>query len=243
MQNFMDNVHPEWLPLLKIALNHMDCDYLNALQTTHDWLPGPQKIFSAFSLPLSSTRYILMGESPYPRAHSANGFAFWDDSVDSIWGKNGLSKEVNRATSLRNLIKMLLYARGDLCDDFSKEAIIKLDKSPYVQTAKQLFEAFIQQGFLLLNASLVYSEGKVDYHACKWRPFIHSLLNQMPEYNPSLQLILFGRVAKQIPEAKLFPSLTAEHPYNISFITNPAVVAFFKPLNLLAKHEEKNYDR
>lgn len=233
---FMDsilNTHPEWHVLLQQAVNEMEPGYLQQLSAHRNWLPGIQFLFAAFSLPLSATRYILLGESPYPRSISANGYAFWDGSVGSLWSETGLSKDVNRATSLRNLIKMLLHARGDLHDDFSQQAIAALNKSIYVQTASQLFNGLLQHGFLLLNASLVYSEGKVPYHARQWRPFMASLLNQLIRYNPSLQLILLGRIATQVPESKLFTRFEAEHPYNLSFITNTKVIEFFQPLDLL----------
>lgn len=235
MQNMIEQAHPEWHSILRLALDTMDVNYLAILKDGEHWLPGIHSIFAAFSLPLSSTRYILLGESPYPRAQSANGYAFWDGAVHSLWSSTGLSKEVNRATSLRNLIKMLLFARGDLTLDFSQGAIACIDKTDYLQTAQQLFGAFMSRGFLLLNASLVYSEGKVPYHANQWRSFIHCLLNQLVECHPSLQLVLFGRIAALIPQTKLQPGLLAEHPYNISFITNPDVVAFFKPLDLLSE--------
>ena len=235
MQNLIEQAQPEWHGMLRLALATMDSQYLDSLQSSDHWLPGIHALFAAFSLPISSTRYILLGESPYPRARSANGYAFWDDAVHSLWSPTGLSKEVNRATSFRNLIKMLLFARGDLSTDFSQAAIASLDKTHYQQTAKQLFEAFMRQGFLLLNASLVYSEDKVPYHARQWRPFVHSLLTQLAENNPSLKLVLFGKIAEQIPKTTLMPGLLAEHPYNISFITNPEVVAFFKPMDLLAR--------
>ena len=233
INNILDQAHPQWRNILNKALRTVDADYLHSLQSTDHYLPEYNSLFSAFSMPLDSVRYILLGESPYPRAKSANGYAFWDGAVGSLWSPTGLSKDVNRATSLRNLIKMLLRARGDLQDDCSQYAISRLDKSPYLHSASELFTAFIQHGFLLLNASLVYSEGKVPYHARQWRPFMHSLLVQLSDYNPSLQLILLGRIAAQVPEASLFTGLVAEHPYNISFITNPSVVAFFKPMDLL----------
>ena len=228
-----ETVHPEWSDLLNQAFRALDPVYLKQLQLEQDWLPGREQLLAAFSQPLSSTRFILLGESPYPRAQSANGYAFWDANVGSLWSPTGLSKDVNRATSLRNLIKMLLYTRGDLDRDCSQEAIAKLDKTTYLKTASQLFSAFTQQGFLLLNASLVYSEGRVPYHARQWRPFMHCLLNQLADKNPNAQLILFGKIAAQIPEAVRFQTLKAEHPYNLSFITNPEVVAFFKPMDLL----------
>lgn len=235
MQNLIEQAHPEWHGMLSTALNVMDAKYLANLQISDHWLPGIQSLFAAFSLPLSSTNYILLGESPYPRQQSANGYAFWDNAVPELWSTTGLSKEVNRATSLRNLLKMLLFARGDLTTDFSQDAIAQLDKSNYVPTAKALFKGFMTRGFLLLNASLVYKEGEVPYHARQWRPFIHSLLTSLSTHHPSLSLVLFGRIAEQIPATGLKPALVAEHPYNISFITNPKVIEFFKPLDLLAR--------
>ena len=143
MQNIMEQVHPQWREMVVHGLGLMDTNYLKQLQSSENWLPGINAMLAAFSLPLSETHYILLGESPYPRAQSANGYAFWDNAVGSLWSETGLSKEVNRATSLRNLIKMLLFARGDLSLDFSQEAISKIDKAQYVQTVQQLFGAFL----------------------------------------------------------------------------------------------------
>ena len=240
MQNLMEHVHPQWHAMVLQALNVMDKQYLLELNSTDDWLPGKSAMFAAFRRPLTSVRYLLLGESPYPRVQSANGYAFWDAAVGSLWSERGLSKEVNRATSLRNLLKMLLLARGDLGEDISQDAIAALDKSALVQTGAQFFEGLQRRGFLLLNASLVYTEGKVNAHARRWQPFMEVLFQQLEKENPTLQLILLGRIAEKIPKTHFIPSLVAEHPYNISFITNPKVVAFFKPLDLLAKHENRN---
>ena len=235
----LHHVHPQWHDLLVSALASMDPQYLQELEATStSWLPGEKALFAAFRLPLSATRYILFGESPYPRAQSANGYAFWDASVGSLWSSSGLSTAVNRATSLRNLIKMLLYARGDLTDDLSPAAIARLDKTGLIQTAADLFQAMMQQGILLLNATLVYREGAIPYHARQWRPFMRSILLQLVEINPELHLILLGKIANKLPEACLFPHFAAEHPYNLSFITNPDVVNFFKPMDLL--HDKHN---
>lgn len=235
MQTLIDSAHPQWHPLLNEALNAMDQTYLKTITSTAGWLPGTSRLFSAFSIPIEATRYILFGESPYPRAISANGYAFWDNAVESLWSNTGLSKGVNRATSLRNWIKMLLLARGDLTNDFSQIAISRLNKQHYLSTASELFQRCLQQGFLLLNASLVYEEGKVVYHAKQWRPFMQSLLCSLAKSHPHIQLILFGQIAKMLPESGLFSCVIAEHPYNLSFITNPTVLAFFKPLDLLNK--------
>lgn len=237
MQHLIENTHPEWQPVLTTALASMDEIYLEKLTLNADWLPGRDKLFAAFSQPITRLRFILLGESPYPRAASANGYAFWDNAVHDIWSTKGLSKEVNRATSLRNMVKTMLVARDDLKDDLSQDAIARLDKTLYCQTAEQLFKSFIDHGFLLLNATLVYSPQEVRYHAKQWRPFISSILMQLKSVMPSLTLLLFGRIAAEVPEAGYFSCLRCEHPYNLSFIRNPDVLAFFKPLNLLSRHE------
>lgn len=233
-KNLLIGCHEEWKEILTTALNTMDSDYLKQIQNDNHWLPGVNQLFSAFSLPLSQTQYILLGESPYPRKISANGYAFWDNSVGSLWSSTGLSKEVNRATSLRNWIKMLLIARSDLLENTSQDAIARVDKSGLVQTAEEFFKGMMKRGILLLNASLIYSKGKVPYHARHWKPFMQNLFEQLAERKPNIQLILFGKIAEKIPLNKLLLGLVSEHPYNVSFITNPRVIEFFKPMDLLS---------
>lgn len=234
LEDSINSCHPEWITLIKAALQSMAPNYLQELSEESHWLPGIRCLFAAFRLPLSQTHYILVGESPYPRPLSANGYAFWDNAVGELWSPHGLSSEVNKATSLRNLIKMLLVARGDLHTEMTQQAIAQIDKSPLIHRAEQLFMNMMRQGILLLNASLVYSKGEVSYHARQWRPFLNSLLAQLAQIKPSTQLILLGNIAKSVPQNKLHVGLAAEHPYNVSFITNKHVIAFFKPMDLLA---------
>ncbi|MDF1827480.1 MAG: uracil-DNA glycosylase [Legionellaceae bacterium] len=240
MQFFLQGTHPTWHPRLTHALKAMDSDYLLSLEQSSTWLPGMHYILAAFSEPLANARYILFGESPYPRAESANGQAFWDAAVGPIWRDTGFSKGVNRATSLRNIMKMLLHARGDLVTDFSQPAIAKLDHTRYYQTLDDFFKNMMRQGFLLLNASLVYEDKKIPYHAKHWAPFMEALLDSFIGDTHQVHLILFGRVAEKISGHTRFTSLLAEHPYNLSFITNPDVINFFKPMDLLLHDKYKS---
>ena len=230
----LETAHPTWHDTLKAALLAMNQDYLNNLGNTAFYLPAKEQLLAAFKQPLEQTQYILFGESPYPRAVSANGFAFWDAAVGELWSSTGFSKPVNRATSLRNLLKMLLHARGDLVADFSQPAIARLDTTRYHQTLDDLFQCFLNQGFMLLNASLVYEAQKIPYHARHWAVFQDVLLRTLLEIKPEIKLLLFGKIAEKIKAHILFDSLIAEHPYNISFITNQRVIDFFKPLDLLS---------
>lgn len=232
-------VHPSWQPCLKRSLNKLDATYLSQLSHSTNWLPGPEKIFNAFSLPIEKVNYVLFGESPYPRAISANGYAFWDAAVGSLWSPAGLSKQVNRATSLRNILKMLLVADGKLdAHQTTQEAIAKLDKSSFIQTNDELFNNLLKHGFLLLNATPVLSTNAPQKDARAWLPFMQELLHCLLEQRPHIKFVLLGKIANVIDP--LIPNhqqqnLYAEHPYNLSFITNKKVLDFFRPLTLLQR--------
>ncbi len=230
-------IDPSWLPLVQSAFKAVCPDYKHSLLENPNWLPGPAALFNAFSLPLPHLKVILFGESPYPRAISANGYAFYDASVDTLWSPTGLSKRINRATSLRNIVKMLLLAEGLLsAEDLSQPAIAALDKSKLIQTLPQLFARLAENGFLLLNASLVLSEKPVETDTKSWQPFMAKLLCLISKSVPKTELLLWGRLAKAIdafPESRDFRRHYAEHPYNLSFIHNPEVLAYFRPLHLL----------
>jgi len=230
-------VDVSWKECLDKGLTALDPHYVQTLQQSDHWLPGSKAIFNAFSLPLNKVNYILFGESPYPRQASANGYAFWDAAVKELWSPQGLSKAVNRATSLRNFIKMLLIAEG-LVDarHCTQETIAKLDKSDLIQTNDTLFKRLLQDGFLLLNATLVLQAGPPVKDARAWKPFMQELLTCLFSHRPHVKVILFGRIAAAIDtllkDLKI-DKFYAEHPYNISFITNQKVLNFFRPFHLL----------
>lgn len=233
----LDAVDASWHQCIKQALEKVDPVYLEKLYTSNDWLPGQHNIFNAFSLPVSQTNFVLLGESPYPRKASANGYAFFDAAVDHIWSDTGLSKPVNRATSLRNIIKMLLIAEGKLTPTQTSQSDIALvDKQNLVKTNADLFRNFLQRGFLLLNATLVLNSDTVQKDARAWQPFLQYVLYYLFEKHPTVQLLLLGNIANTIDKLVdhfEIKRLYAEHPYNISFIHNPNVIEFFQPLHLL----------
>ena len=233
LESALTDLDPGWQPLVQDALQSMAPAYLDALSQHQDWLPGWPNLFAAMRQPLASSRYLLIGESPYPRKASANGYAFWDAAVGTIWAKTGFSSALNRATSLRNFIKMLLHARGDLLEDFSQTAIARIDKSLLVETLDDLFQNLLNKGFILLNSSLVFEPKRVNHHVKHWQPFMKTLCRSLKEELPELKLILLGRLAGQNMDRGLFDTLVAEHPYQLSFIQNPEVLSFFKPLKVL----------
>jgi len=234
----LKKVHPSWQPIVNKALQVIPDSYWIDLQLA-DFLPAQENLFNAFSLPLNEVKYVLFGETPYPRAQSANGYAFWDAAVKEIWSSTGFSREVNRATSLRNFLKMLLVSDGLLTtQDLSQPAIASIDKTKLIKTLDDFFQHMLQHGFLLLNASLVLRTGKKLQDARIWRPFVNIILQELHQHQPQTKLILFGKIAEMIeslPAAQNFPKLTVIHPYNYDFIFNQEVQAFFKPFELLKK--------
>lgn len=240
------SVHAEWRPLLKTALTGMDQQYLQSLLDDENWLPGASKIFSAFHRDLHNCKYILFGESPYPRAESANGIAFYDAAVNEIWSETGLSKPVNRATSLRNIIKTALLAENLITplDDgsISQSMIAAVDKKTLINTLAELFAALHQHGFLLFNATPVLDSIRaVNQESRYWTPFINQLLSEIKllmKQPPTL--VLWGKIAEKItslPASEGYRVIQSEHPYNISFIHNQPMQALFSELKLLHQND------
>jgi len=235
-------VHEDWRPLLEPALAAVDPRYLASLLRDDDWLPGADRLLAAFRRDRAGLKFILLGESPYPRRESANGIAFYDAAVGSLWSEHGLSKAVNRATSLRNIVKTALIAEGYLRPDGGgkpvQQAIAEIDKRALVQNLAQLFARFEAAGFLLLNATpVLHAQRKPAVEARYWRGFLDRLLQAIAgETSPAPTLLLWGRIAKlveELPASRQFPQLACEHPYNVSFIGNPDMQRLFASLRLL----------
>jgi uracil-DNA glycosylase len=237
-------VHDQWKDVLIDALQSVDADYLAGLAQSNDWLPGIHLIFSAFRRDRQNLRYILIGESPYPRAESANGIAFYDAAVDQLWSTTGLSKPVNRATSLRNIIKTALLAEGfieaDTDGKISQTSIARVDKSGLVQTMEDLFQALQDRGFLMLNATpVLHSNRKPVLEARYWQGFLARLLELLaPPPEHPLTLVLWGKIAETIESLRLsenYQKLKSEHPYNLSFIQNSKMQALFREIAVLSR--------
>lgn len=241
------NIHIEWQPLLEEALSELDPDYLEALTTDSNWLPGVENLFAAFRRDLKGVKYILIGESPYPRKESANGIAFYDAAVHELWSENGLSKPVNRATSMRNILKTALLAERLITADqqgkISQQAIAGIDKNPLIETMRELFSNLHKRGFLMLNATpVLHPHRKPDKEAVYWLPFLEKLLCLLARsLDTPATIILWGKIAQCIealPAAQKFHKLKSEHPYNISFIHNQPMQTLFAELQVLKKCRE-----
>lgn len=245
--------HPSWQPVLRAGMEAMaasDPAYLPQLAAAA-YLPTGGRIFAAFSRPLEQVRYVLIGEGPYPRAESAIGVCFMDGAVDSLWSERGLSKPVNRATSLRNFMKMLLVAGGHADPrHLSGEALAPISQqaqaagSGWTRTRAELQENLLDNGFLLLNATLVYRPDVPPLRDAKaWRPLMQAVLEALAKQaqaqrKPLPTLVLWGKIAAELealPISREFPKAASEHPYNLSFIAHPGMQKLFGPMHLLRR--------
>ncbi len=237
-------VHVQWQDILDDALETVDSDYQSQLLQSRAWLPGIDNLFSAFRRDRLGVRYVLIGESPYPRQQSANGIAFYDAAVTKLWSESGLSKSVNRATSLRNIIKTALlaedYIEADSQGKISQSSIAMLDKSGMIQTMADLFHALENNGFLMLNATPVLHPGrKPSLEARYWQGFLLRLLERLADSLKQVPtLVLWGKIAESIEPlavANRYQKLVCEHPYNLSFIQNPAMQSLFREIGVLTR--------
>ena len=242
---------PSWRKVLLQGLAVMaeaDPAYLPAL-AQDQFLPTQGRLFAAFEQPLEAVRYVLVGEGPYPREESATGVCFMDGAVGSLWSEQGLSKPVNRATSLRNFMKMLLVAEGLLQPGatgvdamLAVSAKARAPDSGFIQTLPELQHNLTHQGFLLLNAALVFRPHVPPVKEAKaWLPFLQTVLAALADkgherVEPLPTLVLWGKIALWVDGllvADRFPKQVAEHPYNLSFILNSQMQSLFGPMHLL----------
>lgn len=251
--DLIHTAHPSWHAALRAglkAIHQADPAYLPTL-AQDDYLPTEGRLFAAFIQPMDAVRYVLIGEGPYPRAASATGVCFMDGAVGSLWSEKGLSKQVNRATSLRNFMKMLLVAEGALqAGQTSGDALAGIaaqaqaDVEGSIQTLADLQDNLTAQGFLLLNASLVFRSHVAPVKDAKgWKPFFETVLRALAEHGQAQDkslptLVLWGKIAEQLsglPLVAQFPRAVAEHPYNLSFIEHSGMQQLFAPMQLLKK--------
>lgn len=232
-------VHESWQDIIDRSLHALDKEYLEFLHVNQDYFPNINNFLNAFkTLPKNKTKAILFGQDPYPRKESAIGYAFIDGRVKTLFSQKGFSKEVNRATSLRNFLKMQLSVEGFLSQDTSQEAIAGILKNSLINSIYELKDNFEKEGILLLNRALIFTcKQKSKTHINSFEPFIKVFLQSLLQ--EPYDLILFGNEAKSI--TKLLPTnhnfnlIKTMHPYNISFIKDLHVREYFSKFSLVKK--------
>jgi uracil-DNA glycosylase len=234
------NVHESWREIVENAYGALDTKYRDFLENSHTYFPDFDNFLNAFkTLPRDKTKSILFGQDPYPRKESATGYAFVDGAVKMLFSDKGLSYEVNRATSLRNFIKMLLLASNCLKkEELTQQDIARLDKKELINSIYEWKNNFEKEGVLLLNSALVFTKkDDVKKHAKAFSSFMRVLLGKLAHEN--IEIILLGSISKEIeqllPPIHNFCLFHACHPYNIEFITDKKVLDRFSKMELLKR--------
>jgi uracil-DNA glycosylase len=235
-------VNQQWRDILRKSLAKVSPEYLDQLLADDSWLPGIDNLFSAFRRNFQDMRYLLIGESPYPRKASANGISFYDAAVTNLWSDQGLSKQVNRATSMRNIMKTALIAEKHLVKDkhgkITQQAIASVGKNSLIQTMPELFDKLHRAGFLMLNATpVLHPTRKPAQEAVHWQGFLESVLGLIADNaSQAITILLWGKIAGRLEMMNCcqnFEKIVCEHPYNISFIDNPDMQRLFNKIRIL----------
>ncbi|CAB4535665.1 MAG: uracil-DNA glycosylase [Actinobacteria bacterium] len=112
--------------------------------------PARQLIFSAFSLPITEVKVLILGQDPYPAEGVADGLAFSSGQPSLI------------PSSLRNIFK-------EYSDDLGFE-----------RPETGSLQSWQNRGVLLLNTALTTEIGKRDTHkSLGWKNLISSILLEL----------------------------------------------------------------
>lgn len=131
--------------------------------------PPGKDIFTAFDLcPFDKVRVVILGQDPYHGPGQAHGLCF------------SVPDGITHPPSLINILK-------ELQQDVGK---------PYPQSGS--LTPWVQQGVLLLNATLTVRAGQAGSHQKKgWEPFTDAVIDKLSTHAKGLVFMLWGNYAKQ----------------------------------------------
>ncbi len=153
-------------------------------------IPKQVQIFNVFNyMAPSEVRCVLYGEDPYPRLSSACGVAFWDKEINSWYDKTN-------GNSLKNMLKALLVAEN-LANYKTKIAECRnIAAANGIKTPSELFEYWLEQGVLLINTALTFSDQESKAaHFNFWQPFHKALIRALNSHSKPYY-VLWGKKAQ-----------------------------------------------
>lgn len=170
LSNLLTNINDDWLPYL---LPESKKTYFQSLerqiqQSPTGVFPPEKQIFRVFQdCSLAQVKVVILGQDPYPTKGHANGLSF------------SVNRGVEIPKSLKNIFK-------ELHDDLACPLPSHGDLS-----------SWLDQGVLLLNASLTVNEGNAGSHsAWGWNLFIDRVIQVLNEEKTGLVFILWGNDAR-----------------------------------------------
>jgi uracil-DNA glycosylase len=162
-------------------------DFLSRFESI---LPEYSLLFNVFNfVSPEKVRCVVYGEDPYPRKTSACGIAFWDKEINQ-WNQK------TRGSSLKNILKALLVAKGWADYDTTIERCRTIASCKAVKSPPELFEHWLNQGVFLINTALTYSgQAQKNAHFQFWKPFHETLIRRLNERSSSPYYVLWGKHA------------------------------------------------
>lgn len=198
-------------------------------------------VFRAFDdISLNQVRCVLIGQDPYPLLSRATGRAFEQGDI-SAWP----SKSTPVASSLRNLVRMLVAARtgNSAALTMSWASLVEVAASPSLEPPRELFDRLQLQGVMCLNAGLTITRYKAggapeqkNGHIPFWRPVVGQTLRSIAKRQAghvvflclgqyAQKLLVRERIASESTAAGTWGTRASQvslpHPVAAGFIRGP----------------------
>ena len=228
LNRLLHPVHDSWRDLLGEQLRTLDDAFALTLEADAAWLPGADSCLAAFSVPRRDVRVVWLGESPYPRPESATGLSFQDGVVEEIFRGDGrLARRINRATSLRNLLKAWFVATDRLAVGRTSSCDVRnMDRDGLVTRLEEVFDRGRQSGWLWLNAGLsLRPECAKTAQIRMWEPLVKVVLGDVSARDA--RVALMGRFAERFEPVSANP-LVSVHPRREEFMANAEVTGLLR---------------
>jgi uracil-DNA glycosylase len=185
-------VHESWHACLAHQRNVCDdiVGFLNSQRAAgRDFLPAPDLVLRALSVPLPEVRVLILGQDPYPTPGYAVGLAF------------SVAPDVSPVpASLRNIFT-------ELSDDIT----VAIPESGDLTL-------WSDQGVLLLNRVLTVAPGEPASHRGRgWESITLAVVRELVRVSPGFVAVLWGKPAAQVAVALgAVPALRSAHPSPLS---------------------------
>ena len=256
------DLSPPWRLILRDS--ELAFDAVDSKLELHPWepifpsrrgfsLPGEPvgaHLLRAFdNLPPEAVRCVVVGQDPYPDISFSTGRAFDVGKYQSWSGLNEMF-----SNSMRSLIQCIYALRSgqshyaETSDDWPKTLEAIQDPGNKFPTTAALAQEWIDQGVLLLNASLSISRFSVlgDPHQVRghlplWRPIMARLIRYFAcDVEQPVVFLLCGKPAQQAALASgiVTAGQVDEHPLIVTSL-HPAAGDGFLCLNPFARCNEK----
>lgn len=223
----LEPVSDFWRDKVAGWLDSVDERFLKTLEAD-DWWPGVDDCLKAFDGTVCP-RVVWLGETPYEGEERATGLSFLDGTVCDIFRVDGaLDMTVNKASSLRNILKAWFRADGRLQENqTNSEHVHAMCKDGLVLKINEVFRRGVEDGWLWLNAGLsVGGPLAKSTHLCGWRPFVSRAVASAAQANA--KVVLLGDWAKSYRSDVADERLLVEtiHPRNECFVEDATMREF-----------------